>query len=135
IRELIRELAQEHSVILSTHILPEVQAICDRVQIIHQGELVFTDTIAGLSQRMEATSILVKFDNPPAKEALMSLNNIESVEIGEDGLTRIMYRLEQDAIDELIRRAVNEGWRLRELIPERRTLEEIFVDITQSQDP
>jgi|SRR5699024_2117139 len=104
------------------------------VQIIHQGELVFTDTIAGLSQRMEATSILVKFDTPPAKEALMSLSGIESVEIGEDGRTRLCYRPEQDPIDELVRRAVNEGWRLRELIPERRTLEEIFVDITQTQD-
>jgi ABC-2 type transport system ATP-binding protein len=134
IRELIRQLAQEHSVILSTHILPEVQAICDRVQIINQGELVLTDTIAGLSQRMEATSILIRLDNPPAKEALMSLKGIDSVETKEDGQIRLCYGPEQDPVDELVRRAVNEGWRLRELTPERRTLEEIFVAITQTQD-
>jgi ABC-2 type transport system ATP-binding protein len=134
IRELIRQLAQEHSVILSTHILPEVQAICDRVQIINQGELVLTDTIAGLSQRMEATSILIRLDNPPAKEALMSLKGIDSVETREDGQIRLSYGPEQDPVDELVHRAVNEGWRLRELTPERRTLEEIFVAITQTQD-
>lgn len=134
IRELIRELAQEHSVILSTHILPEVQAICDRVQIINQGELVFTDTIAGLSQRMESTSILVKFDTPPAAEVLKSLSGVDSVESRGDGRFRLRYRAEQDSVDELVRRAVNEGWRLRELTPERRTLEEIFVAITQAED-
>jgi ABC-2 type transport system ATP-binding protein len=133
IRELIRELAQEHSVILSTHILPEVQATCDRVQIINQGELVLTDTIEGLTQRMEATSILVRLDNPPAKEDLMSLSGIESVEIAGNGRIRLCYRPEQDPVDELVRRAANEGWRLRELTPERRTLEEIFVAITQAQ--
>ncbi|QBQ53313.1 ABC transporter ATP-binding protein [Nitrosococcus wardiae] len=134
IRQLIRELAQEHSVILSTHILPEVQTICDRVQIINQGELVLTDTIAGLSQRMESTSILVRFDTPPATETLMSLSGIESIESQEDGRIRIRYRPEQDPVDELVRRAVNENWRLRELTPERRTLEEIFVAITQTED-
>ncbi|MGR6035135.1 MAG: ABC transporter ATP-binding protein [Candidatus Nitrosoglobus sp.] len=133
IRELIRQLAQEHSVILSTHILPEVQAICDRVQIINQGELVLTDTIVGLSQRMEATSILIRLDNPPAKEALISLKGVDRVEIEEDGRIRLCYGPEQDPVDELVRRAVNEGWRLRELAPERRTLEEIFVAITQPQ--
>jgi ABC-2 type transport system ATP-binding protein len=82
---------------------------------------------------MEATSILIKLDNPPAKEDLMSLKGIESVEIGREGRIRLCYRPEQDPVDELVRRAVNEGWRLRELTPERHTLEEIFVAITQTQ--
>ncbi|ABA59097.1 ABC transporter, ATPase subunit [Nitrosococcus oceani ATCC 19707] len=139
IRELIRELAQKHSVILSTHILPEVQAICDRVQIINQGELVLTDTIAGLSQRMEATSILVRFDAPPTTEALMSIKGVTSVEREEDGRFRLRYQPDkQDPVEELVRRTVDKGWHLRELTPERRTLEEIFVAITQtetSQEP
>ena len=51
IRALIRELGAEHSVILSTHILPEVEAVCDRVQIMHRGRMVFNDSIAGLKQK------------------------------------------------------------------------------------
>ena len=54
IRQLIRDIATEHSVILSTHILPEVQMLCDRVQIINHGKIVFSDTTAKLSQKMES---------------------------------------------------------------------------------
>lgn len=135
IRDLIRELAQEHSVILSTHILPEVQAICDRVQIINQGELVLTDTIAGLSQRMESSSILVRFDRPPAEEDLSALGGVTGVEAQGDGRIRLRYRPEQDPVAELVRRAVSDDWGLRELTPERRTLEEIFVATTQADEP
>ncbi len=134
IRDLIRDLAHEHSVILSTHILPEVQAICDRVQIINQGELVLTDTIAGLSQRMESSSILIRLDNPPAAEALNALAGITSVETQGDGRIRLRYRPEQDPVEELVRQAVNNNWGLRELTPERRTLEEIFVATTQTEE-
>ncbi|CAH9019444.1 ABC transporter ATP-binding protein [Candidatus Nitrosacidococcus sp. I8] len=131
IRDLIRQLAQEHSVIISTHILPEVQTICDRVQIINQGELVLTDTIEGLSHRMDSSSIFVRFNQPPQKEILMSLKGVNQVTTEEDGQIRISYNPEQDPIDELVARAANEGWCLRELTPERHSLEEIFVAITQ----
>lgn len=134
IRDLIRELAQEHSVILSTHILPEVQAICDRVQIIHQGELVLTDTIAGLSQRMESSSILIRLDKPPSEKDLSALTGVASVEVQGDGRIRLRYRPEQDPIDMLVQRAVSDGWGLRELTPEHRTLEEIFVATTQADE-
>jgi ABC-2 type transport system ATP-binding protein len=134
IRDLIRELAQEHSVILSTHILPEVQAICNRVQIIHQGELVLTDTIAGLSQRMESSSVLIRLDNPPSNEALMALKGIDGVEAVGEGQIRLRYRPDLDPIDELVQQAVDKGWRLRELTPERRTLEEIFLATTQTEE-
>ncbi|MGA9855133.1 MAG: ABC transporter ATP-binding protein, partial [Gammaproteobacteria bacterium] len=59
IRNLIRELGKEHGVILSTHILPEVQSVCSRVQIIHKGRLVFNDSLAGLTLRMQSTSLLL----------------------------------------------------------------------------
>lgn len=134
IRDLIRELAQEHSVILSTHILPEVQAICDRVQIINQGELVLTDTIAGLSQRMESSSILVRLDRPPTEKTLRAIGGIAGVETQGDGRIRLRYRPKEDPVDEFVRQAVNNNWGLRELTPERRTLEEIFVATTQTKE-
>ena len=59
IRTLIRELAEEHGVILSTHILPEVQMTCDRVQIINQGQLVYSDDIGHLHQRMRSNNIIL----------------------------------------------------------------------------
>src|SRR6185503_6262172 len=65
IRSLIRELSGTHSVILSTHILPEVEAVCDRVQILHRGEVVFNDTIAGLKRFRGSQTLQLGLRNPP----------------------------------------------------------------------
>ena len=67
IRALIRELGGAHSVILSTHILPEVEAVCDRVQIMHHGELVYSDTIAALKQFESGATLLVGLRRPPPR--------------------------------------------------------------------
>ncbi len=69
IRALIRELGGTHSIILSTHILPEVEAICDRVQIMHHGKLVYSDTIAALKQFHSGRTLLVGLHHPPPMEA------------------------------------------------------------------
>ena len=135
IRSLIRELGGEHSVILSTHILPEVQAVCDRVQIINKGKLVMSDTIAGLQLRMQASSLTIGLRNPPAIAALQALENIKSVEDLSEGRFRLHYLPNQNPAEQLADLAVRSGCGLRELIPERMSLEEIFVDITTAESP
>ena len=133
IRELIRELRDEHSVILSTHILPEVQAVCDRVQIISKGQLVLSDSIAGLQQRMRGESLRLALRQPPEVSALEKLVGEGQVESLDDGHFRIhAEQLEQQA-ERLVAEAVANGWGLYEIRPERMTLEQIFVDITTSE--
>lgn len=134
IRALIRELRSEHSIILSTHILPEVQAVCDRVQIISAGKLVFNDSIEGLQLRMGASSLLVGLQRPPASDELQQLPGVEAVEAVADGRWRIHYRPEHNPAEQLVEEAVRRDWGLYELIPERMSLEQVFVDITRS-DP
>ena len=134
IRALIRELRSEHSIILSTHILPEVQAVCDRVQIISAGKLVFNDSIEGLQLRMSASSLLVGLRRPPAGDELQQLSGVEAVEVVADGRWRIHYRPEHNPAEQLVAEAVRHDWGLYELIPERMSLEQVFVDITRS-DP
>jgi ABC-2 type transport system ATP-binding protein len=133
IRKLIRELGGEHSVILSTHILPEVQATCDRVQIINQGQLVLSDSIEGLTRRMQTSSLVVALRRPPAVEALQALPGIDAVETLEDGRLRLSHAPEQNPAESLVERAVAEGWGLYELTPERLSLEDVFVNITTSE--
>ena len=134
IRALIRELGEEHGIILSTHILPEVQATCNRVQIIHAGQLVFADTISGLEQRLNATSLLAGFHAAPAPEALQQIPGVSHAEALPDGRLRIHYT-DTDPSEALIAQAVASGWRLYELGPERRTLEQIFIELTCSDVP
>jgi len=133
IRNLIRELGGEHSVILSTHILPEVQATCDQVQIIHQGKLVLNDSIEGLAQHMQTSSLIVRFGNPANQDSILSINGVNSVDEIENGCLRIHHDPESSPAATIAETAVNNGWELLELTPDKRSLEQIFVDITTSE--
>ena len=133
IRALIRELRNAHSVILSTHILPEVQATCDRVQIINKGEIVLNDSVQALQRHMQISSTIVAFRKALQSHELSDLPNIESVERLDDNSFRIHYNPQSNPADGIVKRAVEKDWGLLELTPEKRSLEEIFVDITTSE--
>ena len=129
IRALIRELGQEHGIILSTHILPEVQGTCTHVQIINQGQLVFADSIEGLEAHLHSQHLIVVFGNTPAINEVQALPGIADVEpLGENRL-RLKYSGENPAAA-IAEQAVTRGWGLLELVPERRTLEQIFIELT-----
>jgi ABC-2 type transport system ATP-binding protein len=132
IRELIRELRNDHSVILSTHILPEVQTVCDRVQIINKGKLVLNDTIDGLQQRMRGESLIVALRRPPELAQFETLVSNRVEELGEGRFRIHAEQLEADA-EQLAMTAAEQDWGLYELAPERLTLEQIFVDITTTE--
>jgi len=133
IRKLIRELGGEHSVILSTHILPEVQATCDRVQIINKGQLVLNDTIEGLGQRMQSSSLLIGLRHAPEHAALQAIAGVQAVSVLEDGRLRINHTPDTNPAEVLAEKAVNEGWGLYELTPERLSLEDVFVNLTTEE--
>ncbi len=134
IRSLMAELAQQHSVILSTHILPEVQAICDRVLIIHRGRLVLDDDIAGLQRCMETSRLQVVLRHPPPRAELLALPGVEAVEELGEGRLRIQHRPDRDPVDALLAAALAGGWELRELSPEPLSLEEVFMDLTRGAE-
>ena len=133
IRSLIRELSSEHGVILSTHILPEVQMTCDRVQIINKGKLVFSDNIENLDQRMRATTLLLELRNPPAEDVLQKLPGIHQCDALGDNRFRLYHTDEQNPAEQIAEQAVKQGWGLLALSPERKSLEQVFVEITSSE--
>jgi ABC-2 type transport system ATP-binding protein len=132
IRALICELGKEHGIILSTHILPEVQATCNRIQIINRGKLVFADTTAGLEQRMNTTALIAGFHATPDITALQQLAGVDHAELLADQRVRIQYHGSNPA-ETLIEQSVTKRWRLHELTPECRTLEQIFIELTCSE--
>jgi len=135
IRDLIREIGTEHGVILSTHILPEVQAVCNRLQIIHEGILVFADTLDGVYRRLQPASLVLALANPPGVDSLREVAGVEAVESLEEGRFRIRFAAERDPAEALAAAAVAQHWGLRELTPERRSLEQIFVELTTGEEP
>jgi len=134
IRQLIRELGGEHSVILSSHILPEIKTTCDRVQIINQGELVLSDTVEGLEHYMHESCVKIVLANPPSIADLETISGVTSVEALDDKQFKCYFKPgEQSPAEAIVEMSVQQQWRLTELTPEKRSLEQIFVDITTSE--
>ncbi len=135
IRALIRDLGREHSVILSTHILPEVQTVCDRVLIVHEGELVLDETIEQLERHMKTAAITVAFHTPPPAGEIERLAGVTAVQPERDGRLRILHQADANPTDELVRIAAERGWGLTEIRPGRLSLEQLFVELTAEREP
>jgi ABC-2 type transport system ATP-binding protein len=135
IRALIRELGKEHSVILSTHILPEVQAVCDHVQIIHRGELVLNDRVENLAQHMKSAQLTVGFRAAPDPDALRPLPGVREVTALDTSRVRVLFDPERDPSEAIVKLATERGWGLYEIAPERASLEQLFVELTADTSP
>ncbi len=142
IRKLIKDLGGDHTVILSTHILPEVMAVCDRVAIINEGRLVADDTLDNLTSRMERTAeIEVEVEGPVdrVQEALNVLSGVQKVKVKERrdcGATvfAVESDLHTDPRKDVARVIHDNGWGLLQLRSVGMSLEDIFVRIVSGED-
>ena len=134
IRNLIRELGGRHSVILSTHILPEVEAVCDRVQILHHGRLVYSDTISALQKFESGRTLLIGLRRPPRDTDLLAIAGVSAVERVSETLFRMQFSEASDPTDQLVKRAVASDWGLYQLNPAQTRLEDVFVQLTRLEE-
>jgi len=133
IRKLIKEIGKNHSVILSTHILPEVEMVCDRVQIINQGSLVFHGSIEELKQQRIGNKLQVGLKKAPALKELKSINFISDVEKIEGDLFRFHFKTNVDS-EKLASLCVEKKWGLYHIAPDVTSLEDIFAQLTMLGD-
>ncbi|HXF65109.1 MAG TPA: ABC transporter ATP-binding protein [Burkholderiales bacterium] len=134
VRGLIRSLGEGHSVILSTHILPEVEAVCDRVQIMHHGAIVYSDTIGALKSLHQGTTVLLGLRRPPAPAEIAALPGVAAAEALEPTVIRVRFRAGEDPTEALVREAVARDWGLYQLKPAQASLEEVFVNLTRREE-
>jgi ABC-2 type transport system ATP-binding protein len=138
VRELIRNLGKQHTILLSTHILPEVEMTCTRVIIIHKGRIEACDTPENLlSQIRQAGGVVVeaKTGSDDGVEELRKISGVREVVTDAAGDWKIFsLRVESgvDVREEIFRLATARRWTLRELSQRRATLEDVFVEITHS---
>ena len=133
IRSLIRELGQDHGVILSTHILTEVQESCTHVQIIHQGRLILNETIAGLNRQMNTGTLQVSTRLAPDTNALLAITGVSAIETIGGNRFRIHHSTTCNPTEQLAEKIIAAGWGLQELTPIKRSMEDIFITLTQEQ--
>ncbi|MDD5299532.1 MAG: ABC transporter ATP-binding protein [Gallionella sp.] len=131
IRTLIRELGDSSSVIISTHLLGEVESLCDRVEIMQHGKLIYGDTSARMQKYGCASGFLISLRNPPPLGELESIEGVSGVEQISATQFRVLHAPEANPSAALLALAAQHGWQLEQLTPLQATLEEVFAKITE----
>jgi len=133
IRKLIQELASEHTIILSSHILPEITQICKRVIIINEGEIAAVDSLGGLTaslRKSERLSLTLRNSKEDVLEKLKNLDQVISAVNGENNQYLIECTLRSNLQDNIAKLALENDWGIIELRPVSMTLEDIFLKLT-----
>lgn len=131
IRELIKRIGQQKTVLLSTHIMQEVQAMCSRVIIINNGKLVANDTIDKLQYSKQEDALVVTFDKPISQTLLSQLKNLERYEATGPAQWRLITNKPEELRKEVMQWALNNDLSINSLQADKQSLEDIFRVLTK----
>ena len=130
VRSLIKEIAEERSVIFSSHILAEIQATCRDIIMIEGGRIVFSDTMAAFNNYIEPNSLVVHLEAPPTVAELSAIPGITHVEPLSDKHFRLKFGEVYDISEKVVQLSVERRWRLKEISLEKSSLDEIFAQLS-----
>lgn len=131
IRHLIKSIAEERTVVLSTHMLTEVQAACDNILMIEQGKLVFSGTVDEFDNYIVPNTIFVAMVNAPATEVLAKISGVQGVEELGGQRYRFHFSDAQEVMDNLIEESARNHWRISEIRQEKSSLDTIFAELSK----
>lgn len=130
IRELIKEIAKDHSILLSTHILSEVQATCEYIRMIEHGNVVFTGTMDEFNNYIKPDSFIVYMDQKVSTEELTAIEGINDVETLENNKYRFHFEGGRETMQRLLQIGVEKGWGISEITLEKSSLDEVFAQLS-----
>lgn len=130
IRELIKEIAVDHAVLLSTHILSEVHAMCDNIWMIENGHIVFSGTIDEFNNYVKPDTFVVKLDNPPPEDELLAISGLKRLTRLDNHTFRIQFDKRDNITEIVAENCVRKGWGLNEIVLEKISMEEIFAQLS-----
>ena len=130
IRKLIREIAEDRAVLISTHILPEVQAICDHIMMIEHGNMVFKGTIEEFNSYMDPSALVTIMHNAPSDEEFLKIEGIERVERLTRTRIRLHFKGDGSIVGRIVRASCANGWQLREIFLEKESLDKVFAKLS-----
>jgi len=134
VRKLIKEIAQERSVILSTHILPEVEACCDSIKMVELGKMVFSGSIDEFNNYIKPHSMILKCGKPPSLDVICAIEGVTNAESINNTTIRFYFNGDQSVSNKLVQASVQQGWILNELSFERSSLEEVFAALSSNKN-
>jgi ABC-2 type transport system ATP-binding protein len=131
IRNLIKEISQERTVLLSTHILSEVQATCNHIKMVEEGKLVFSGTVDEFDNYIIPETIFVSLlETPPVEELLNIPGVTDATHLGGSGY-RIRFNESDEVIEKIVGISVNKNWRLNEIRLEKSSMDTIFAELSK----
>ena len=131
IRRLVKEIAEERTVMLSTHILSVVQALCNDIRMIEQGRVVFAGTVDEFDYYLAPSSAIATLMAMPTRNELLKLPGVIKVEELGGPRYRLFFDRSIDAMEQIVETCVNQGWRLTEINIEKSSLNEIFAELSK----
>jgi len=130
-RKLIKEIAETHTVLLSSHILSEVGLLCSDIIMIESGRIVFSDSMDAFNNYVQARSMLMRMDNPPSVTEILRISGITGVEFLTDKQARVYFDGNHDDISgRLVEASVMGGWQLKEIYADKGLLDDIFKQLS-----
>jgi ABC-2 type transport system ATP-binding protein len=135
VRNLIKSIAKDCSILVSTHILSEVDAICDHIKMIENGIMVFEGTMEEFQNVIETNAILVKMKTPPPVNEFEKMEGINTVELlnKKSGLYRFKVNNDSNLLENIIKESIKCNWRLYEIHYEKASLEETFASLSKKE--
>lgn len=132
VRKLIKEIAEERAVIFSSHILHEVQLLCQDIIMVERGKIVFADTMDAFNNYIEPNGIHVWMQNPPTDEVLLAIPGIEKVDRQSDHILILETDRRPEVNDYIVEESVKNKWGLREITPFKSSLDDIFKQLSSN---
>ncbi|MBE9598559.1 ABC transporter ATP-binding protein [Pedobacter sp. MC2016-24] len=131
VRSLIKDIATDRAVILSTHILTEVQYLCKDIVMIESGRIVFADTMEAFDNYIAPHSMVAIMENAPPAETLLAIEGIIRIEMLTEKQLRIYFNGDRNISEIVVLESAKQGWRLRELNMEKNSLDETFAQLSR----
>ena len=134
-RKLIREIAAHHTVLLSSHVLSEINILCRDIIMIEGGRIVFSDTMDAFNNYVQPQSILVRLENMPGEMDLLGIPGITKVQFLADRQVRLYFEGSTDITEEIVAVSMQRNWRLKEISFEKSLLDDVFKQLSTQSLP
>ena len=129
-RKLIREVAQDHAVLLSSHILSEIRLLCKDVIMIEAGRVVFSDSMDAFDNYLQPNSLLLKLDNMPQESVLLAIKGVQKVAFLNDREVRIYFDGDKTINQRILMTSMQQNWGLQEISADKNLLDDTFKQLS-----
>ncbi|WP_127125201.1 ABC transporter ATP-binding protein [Pseudoflavitalea rhizosphaerae] len=130
-RKLIKEIAQDHTILLSSHVLSEINLLCRDIIMIESGRMVFSDSMESFNNYIQPDSVLARFENMPSESDLQQVSGISKVQFLTDKQVRIWFSNNNSITESIIAASMQNNWRLIEINLEKSMLDDVFKQLSQ----